>query len=108
MSILDESVCGIGGLIMVRGNKKYPGKKTLLHCHVIHHEPHMGWPGIEPGPPCFSFVPVTLRFRCHIKTCTMCRACAGICVMVWYITGGGYRRFGGVFCLNLQVHVHTA
>jgi hypothetical protein len=64
ISITVERVCDIGGLIMVGENEKYSGK-NLLHGHVIHHKPHMGWLGIEPGPPCFSFVPVTLCFRCH-------------------------------------------
>jgi hypothetical protein len=27
---------------------RVPGE-NLPHCHFVDHEPHMGWPGIEPG-----------------------------------------------------------
>jgi len=26
-------------------------KEILSHCHFIHHETYMDWPGIEPGTP---------------------------------------------------------
>ena len=35
---------------MVEGKLKY-SEYNLTQCHFIHHKFHMGWPGIETGPP---------------------------------------------------------
>jgi hypothetical protein len=35
--------------MVLTGRPKY-SDKSLPHCHFIHQESHVDWPGIEPGP----------------------------------------------------------
>jgi hypothetical protein len=42
-----------------RENPKYSGK-NLSQFHFVHHNSHMDWPGIEPGPPQWERHSVTL------------------------------------------------
>lgn len=42
------SVRSTDGRILTRDPKYL--KKKLPQCHLVHHQSHTGWPGIEPGP----------------------------------------------------------